>query len=240
MESMEAVKSKISKLLAMAASNNEQEAAVAMGMAQNLIDRHKLSLAELSDAEASEIQEEGIVKDEDPLFAGGRISTWKSSLAHYIALTNGCKLVKYTHQGRSVGGERGSKLVIFGRPSDISNTRFLLAYAVVQLTRLAPKGMGKEYANSWYLGAVQGINQQMQAAKRKVNASASSFALVKLDRRDKEVDLFISGNVGKLRKSAASHSNINGHAYNQGMAAGRNIDLNNRGRIAARSTLSMK
>ena len=240
MESMDAIKAKISKLLAMATSENENEAALAMSLAQTLIEKHKLSLAELSDAEASLIDEEGIIKDEDPLFAGGRISTWKSTLAHYISKINGCKLVKYTHQGHSVGGERGSKLVIFGRPSDIANTRFLLAYAIVQLTRLAPMGRGKEYANSWYLGAVQGIWQQMEAAKRKVQATASSYALVKLDRRDKEVDLFISGNVGKLRKGSSSHSNINGHAYNQGMAAGRNIDLNNRGRIAARPTLGVR
>lgn len=240
MESMDMIKVKISKLLAMATSANENEAALAMSMAQTLIEKHKLSLAELSEAEADLVEEEIIVKDEDPLFAGGRISTWKSTLANYISKVNGCKLVKYTHQGHSVGGERGSKLVIFGRPSDISNTRFLLAYAIIQLTRLAPMGRGKEYANSWYLGAVQGIWQQMSEAKRKVQATASKYALVKLDSRDKDVDRFISGNVGRLRKGNSSHSNINGDAYNRGVSAGLNLDMNNRSRINAHATLGMK
>ena len=239
METMDVIKAKISKLLAMATSDNENEAALAMSMAQTLIEKHKLSLAELSEAESSLVEEEGVIKDEDPLFAGGRISTWKSTLAHYITKLNGCKLVKYTHQGGSIGGERGSKLVIFGRPSDISNVRFLLAYAIVQLTRLAPMGHGHQYSNSWYLGAVQGIWQQMNEAKKKVQAAASSYALVKLDNRDKQVDLFISGNVGKLRKGTSSHSNINGDAYSRGVSAGRNLDLNNRGRISGRATLGM-
>lgn len=241
MESMELIKARVVKLLATATSDNENEAAVAMSMAQTLIEKHKLSMAELSEVDAAQIEGEAIIKDETPIFAAGRISTWKSQLVHYIAQINGCRLVKYLNQGYSQGRERGSKLVIFGRPSDIANTRYLLAFAITQLMRLSPAGRGKEYANSWYLGAVQGIRQQMEAAKRKVQEGASSYALVKLDNRAKEVDTFISDTIGKLRKGSSAQSNINWDAYGQGQTAGRNLDLNNRSRIkSGGNTLGMK
>ena len=192
MDTLDAIKAKVTKLLATATSDNENEAALAMSMAQTLIEKHKLSMAELSDAESNQIEDEAIIKDEQPLFSAGRITSWKSQLAVYISKVNGCKLVKYGHQGHAMGTQRGTKLVIFGRPSDIANTRFLLAFAITQLSRLAPVGRGKEYANSWYLGAVQGIWHQMDQAKKKAHAGASTYALVKLDNREKEVATFIT------------------------------------------------
>ena len=233
METMDLIKAKIVKLLATATSDNEHEAALAMSLAQSLIEKHKLSMAELSEAESAHIQEEGVIRDEDPLFAGGRIATWKSNLSWHLAKLNNCRLVKYMGMGHQMGGQRGTKLVIFGRPSDIANVRFLLAFASVQLTRLAPTGRGKEYSNSWYLGAVQGIQQKMNEAKRQVQAGASSYALVKLENRDKAVDTFIASNVGHLRSGASQKSNINSEAYNKGVAAGRNLDFNGRNRVGS-------
>ena len=241
METLDAIKALVTKLLATATSDNEHEAALAMSKATELIEKHKLSMAELTDAETSQVETEAVIKDESPIFAAGRISSWKTNLVSAIAKINGCKLIKYTGQGYAVGGQRGSKLVIFGRPSDIGNTRFLLAFAITQLTRLAPKGQGKEYANSWYLGAVEGIRLQMNDAKKKVQAGASSYALIKLDNRVKEVDSYIADTIGKLRKGASSHSNINWDAYSKGQTTGRNMDLNGRSRVSGGgNTLGMR
>ena len=94
MDTLDAIKAKVTKLLATATSDNENEAALAMSMAQTLIEKHKLSMAELSDAESNQIEDEAIIKDEQPLFSAGRITSWKSQLAVYISKVNGCKLVK--------------------------------------------------------------------------------------------------------------------------------------------------
>jgi hypothetical protein len=234
---MDSIKERIAKLLAMAASGNEHEAALAMGMAQTLMDKHNLSMAELT---VEGITEEAVIKDGEALFLAGRISSWKEILAGHLVTANACRLIKYTHQGRKLGGNRGSSLHIYGRPSDIAIVRFMLAYAVTQLTRLAPKGMGKIYSNSWYLGAVRGINEKLEASKKEVYKAASQYALVKLDNRAKAVDLFVEAAIPKLRKAPQIVSNIHSGAYNQGYQQGRNMDLNEKSRLKTASTIGVK
>lgn len=47
-QDLTAIKERINKLLATASSSNQHEAELAMSMAQSLIHKHKLSMAELS------------------------------------------------------------------------------------------------------------------------------------------------------------------------------------------------
>jgi len=232
------VKERINKLLATATSENQHEAELAMSMAQALIHKHKLSMAELSEAEAKDI-EEAIIQDNDPIFAAGRVSTWKNVLAGALALANDCRIIKHMGQGSSLGGQRGTKTIIYGRPSDIANVRFMLAYAVTQLARLAPVGRGKEYANSWYLGAACAIRERLEATKREAYKGGSQYALVKLQNRSKEVDRFISSTVLNLRKgSPIRHGNQD--AFNRGSAVGKGLDMNNRGQIRSAKALGMR
>lgn len=235
---MNSIKDRITKLLAMAASTNENEAALAMGMAQNLMDKHNLSMAELTVEEAG--SEEAVIKDGESLFTAGRITSWKELLAGHLAQANACRLIKWTHQGRKLGGVRGSSINIYGRPSDIAIVRFLLAYAVTQLSRFAPKGMGHEYSNSWYLGAVRGIKEKLDASKKETYKDASKYALIKLDNRSKAVDLFVEQDCPKLKKGAAVKCNIHSGAYNQGYEKGRNMDLNQQSRLKTAESIRMK
>lgn len=232
---MDTIKDRVTKLLMLASSSNENEAAVAMAMAQDLMDRHKISVAELCVGEV----EEGIVRDAEAVFAGGRIPHWKTYLVQSIAKNNGCSIIKVSHQGHARAGERGSKIEIFGRPTDIAAVRFMLAYSVTQLTRHAPKGKGHVFSNSWYLGAVQGISQKMADAKKAAYQTASKYALVKLDTRDKKVDEFVAENIPNLRKGAAVRSNIDSGAYWEGHTKGKSMDINDKSRIGARSTIGM-
>lgn len=233
------IKERINKLLATASSSNQHEAELAMSMAQTLIHKHKLTMAELSEEE-SKAFEEPIIQDTEPLFMAGRIASWKAILAGALATANNCRLVNYGGQGHQVGGLRGKKTVIFGRPSDISNVRFLLAYAITQLTRLAPSGQGKIYANSWYLGAAAAIRTRLNTSKAEAYKGGSQYALVKLEKQGEQVDTFIHDTIGKLRSASSIKCNINGDAYSKGQAIGRNLDMNNRGRIkTATSTIGV-
>ena len=234
---MNSIKERITKLLAVAASNNEHEAASAMGYAQALMDKHNLSVAELT---VDEIGEEAVIKDGESLFTAGRITSWKELLAGHLAEANACRLIKWTHQGRKLGGKRGSSINIYGRPSDIAIVRFLLAYAVTQLSRFAPKGLGHEYSNSWYLGAVRGIKEKLDASKKEIYKEASKYALVKLDNRSKAVDIFVENDCPKLKKGAAVKCSIHSGAYNQGYEKGRNMDLNQQSRLKTSAALGMK
>ena len=237
---MTTIKERINKLLATASSSNQHEAESAMSMAQALIHKHKLTMAELSEEE-SKAFEEPIIQDAEPLFLAGRIASWKAILAGALATANNCRLVNYGGQGFQMGGQRGKKTVIFGRPSDIANVRFLLAYAITQLTRLAPSGQGKVYANSWYLGAATAIRTRLNTTKAEAYKGGSQYALVKLEKQGEQVDTYIKDTIGKLRSASSIKCNIDRDAYSKGQATGRNLDMNNRGRIkTATSTLGVR
>jgi hypothetical protein len=239
METSDKIKDRIKKLLAQATSNNEHESAAALGMAQELLAKHRLSMADLPD---NEVPHEDVVCDNDPLFAAGRIHTWKSQLANIFATFNNCRLVKYT--GAATGNNsRGSKLVIFGRPSDIDMVRYLLAYSITTLTnfaRIPCMDEGHSYKQSWFLGAVNGIHTKLKEGKIRAQEGASKFALVKVENQLKEVDDFIRSNVGKLRKGTGGNTKINYDAYAQGERAGRNLDLGDAKRLGKKNTLGIR
>jgi hypothetical protein len=226
MDTTETIKERIRKLLAMAASANENEAALAMGFAQELLIKYRLTEAELHDSII--INNEPIIKDEEPLFMAGRIPGWKSQLATMLATFNNCRLVKYGYSP-SADQKRGTKLIIFGRQTDIDNVRFLLGYAVVTLTNLsvfAIIGGGHSYAQSWFLGAVAGISEKLYEGKKRAQVGFSKFTIIKVEHQLDDVDDFISESVGKLRKGTGSNTKINSEAYNQGHKAGKSVDLN--------------
>ena len=235
----DALKEKIKKLLALASSANENESAAAMGMAQELLIRHKLTMADLPD---SEVPHEEIIRDDEPLFAAGRIHQWKSQLANIFATFNNCRLVKYT--GAAIGNNsRGTKLVIFGKPSDIDMVRYLLAYSITTLTnfaRIPCMDEGHSYKQSWFLGAVNGIHEKLREGQKKAQEGASSFALVKVETELKDVDKFIRELVGKLRKGTGGNTKINHNAYSQGNRVGRNFDFGDSKTLGRNKTVGMK
>lgn len=209
-----AIREKIKKLLALAASANEAEAELAMLHAQRMMDEYRISVIELDDAP------EKIVKDDLPLLESGRLPGWKQSLCMILCRYNNCKIVKYT-------GNRNTRLMIFGKPSDIEHVRYLLAFLVLQLTqygKIACIGEGHRYADSWYAGAVQGIGAKMFDGRKEATTDLPQFMLVKFNKEMSDVEDFVSTTLGKLRKGTASNSKLNYDAYHRGHAVGKSLD----------------
>ena len=216
---MDPIKERISKLLGMSKSPNENEAGVALAMAQTLMAKHNLSMAEVEDS-----KEEGIMEDPTPIFSAGRITTWKASLVNQIANLNGCKVVKLMHQAHLREGKRGASLIIFGRPTEIAVVRFMTTFAMLQITRLAPKkGMKK----AWYLGAVQGFINKMTTAKQEVVDSATPFALVTLDQRCNKVNEFLT-EVGTVEVEPSVEEVVAAASFYAGVTAGSEMDINDK------------
>lgn len=221
---LDTIKDRIRKLLAMAASANENEAALAMGFAQELLIKYRLTQAEL---DTSLTYHEPIIRDEEPLFMAGRIPGWKSNLASMLATYNNCRLVKYTYSPTK-GQKRGTRLVIFGRRSDIDLVRYLLGYAIVTLTNLstfAIIGGGHSYAQSWFLGAVTGISEKLSEGKKRAQEGFSKFTLIKVEHLLEDVDNFIAESVGGLKKGAGSKTKVDYDAFAAGRKAGKSVDL---------------
>lgn len=240
MENFEIIKEKIRKLLALASSqNNENEAAAALGKAQELMLTYKLSMADLPD---NEVPHEDIICDKEPLFAAGRIHNWKSQLAVIFASHNNCRLVKYNNC-KTEGNSRGTKLVIFGKLSDIDHVRYLLAYAITTLTNFANipcMNEGHTFKQSWYLGAVSGIREKLSEATNRAMTTASTFAINKYKSELQQVDNFIADSVGKLRKGQANKNKINANAWAQGNKVGRNFDFGDAKKLGQKDRLGMR
>ena len=211
------IKEKVCKLLALSNSSNENEAAAALSRAQQLILTYKLSIAECLAAGQYVPEDEAIIKHGTPLIATARIAQWQGRLCSVLAEVNDCKILLY----------KGVGIVIFGRQSDIDDVRTMLSFCIGQLWKLSPKGKGKVYSDSWYLGAIDTMRRRLADMKVEVTKTATTFGLVKLEERAAKVESFIQANV-KVGKAQQSSANFNSAAYWQGKMDGEQINLNNR------------
>ncbi|MFA4971485.1 MAG: DUF2786 domain-containing protein [bacterium] len=212
---------KVRKLLRLAQSSNENEAAAAMGAAQRLIDEHRLSVAEL-EASGQE-PSEPMVEAGEVLMEGSRVATWKVRLMLALVKANGCSMwfsrPRYT---------RVTTYQFVGRKSDVESVKYLLAYALNELGRLAEaqcRGMGRSAFASWYLGAVAGIREKLEAAKQEVRATASTSALAVIDKRQGEAQAFREALTNGTKTVAVRSSISDACAYNRGLEAGRSLNL---------------
>lgn len=199
----------------------QAEAETAAKIAQSLIEKYRLDLAEL-ESKIDDIGEQGAI---DQL---GSVITWKVDLANTIANTNGCKLII-----RTTRGYRGkvSSFIVIGKASDANiakcfyNNLVEVIESTCKVTMSRTVGAsGKTWSNSFKLGMVTAIRTRLDEGKREARKEANCNALVKLDNRDKEVQNWISKHM-RLKSRAGVSSNINGSAYSAGIAAGKGINL---------------
>jgi hypothetical protein len=221
------------KLLRLAQSSNENEAALAMSRAQELIDRHKLTNLSL-DLDTENPPEDIINFTHDPLDEGSAArATWRWRLALGIASTNQCKLYGY-----------GKRLILVGRPSDATAVRYLYGWMVREIERLAAAkcaGCGRTFWNNFRIGAANAVrdrlveHQQETFAAVKNEAAAESQgstlalvrvnnAIAKLDKRMDEVRDWTKKNI-KLVKVTRSQGRNDPTARELGYAAGKTIPL---------------
>ena len=209
------IKEKVCKLLALSNSSNEAEATLALTKAQEIILLYKLSIAECLAAGQSIPEDEQIVRHGGtPLIATTRIALWQTRLCSVLSNANDCKILLY----------KGTGIVIFGRTSDIENVRTMLSFCIGQLWKLSPKGKGKVYSDSWYLGAIDTMRRRLAEMKVQVTSTATTFGLVKLEERSAKVEAFIQDNI-KVGKASQSNTQFDGRAYFQGKMDGEKINL---------------
>lgn len=216
------------KLLRLAQSSNENEAALAMTRAQELIDRHKLTGLSL-DMDTENPPEDIIHFTHDPLDPEAH-ATWKHRLAISLCYHNQCRVY------RSSG-----KLIIVGRPSDATTVRYLYGWMTREIDRLAAAkcaGCGRTYWNSFRIGAANCVSDRLAeqrdatiaSVKVEAELQGSTMALVrvnnaiaKMDARLDEVNTWTKRNL-KLR-TVTRQSRINSTAREMGYAAGKTISL---------------
>ncbi len=185
---MQDIIEKAKKLLALrdrAATQGEAEAA-ARALAK-MLDKHRITMAEIATQKGDT---ETIVADtRTPLIEWRRAVSWRRALvkalcAHYGVASWRAK----TFVGFSRGRRRRYKYAMHlcGRPSDVALVRYLFAWLSAELARISDNvcsGRGHSFKNSWMLGFVEGINQQLNAAREEVAKEMGESALALLDRQ---------------------------------------------------------
>jgi len=214
---------RVKKLLALSQSDNEHEAALAMGRAQALMERFKIETATLDEPDTPD---EPIEVWDDPLDNESR-STWKGRLGITLSRANGCTTYK---SGRSQ--------IITGRASNVQTVRYLYRYCVRSIDSLAlanGRGNGRTWINNYRLGCVQAIGDAIRDEREATRSemreavAGDSMALIRVDNaitniinEEKDSDRHMRAKV-KLVSSRGSSSRYNSSARSAGRSDGAGI-----------------
>jgi hypothetical protein len=220
-----AVIEKVKKLQRLAnGSSNPNEAATAAAAANKLIDQHRLEQSEINSE-----TEEDIFEDDDSVYESGRITQWKSSLVCALAKHYGCAIFNSKTY-------RSNKYKLVGRKSDVEVVKYMFAWLCLEIDRLSDRASkekhldrsaGKIFSNSFCVGAVTGVREQLEKSRKEVvqNYSGDSSAIVKLNNRANEAEEWLR-NAHRLKSSGnRSKAYLDSRAYDAGKISGSNIHL---------------
>lgn len=223
---------RVRKLLALAMSDNVHEAAAAAAQAQNLITRHRIDRASLT-----EDNEASVRLHDDPLDEGSRVAQWRLELAMVVAEANGCRVVV-------LKDGRYSEIKLVGHEDDIGPVRALYAWLVGEVQRLArsSKRRGRDSLDTFRMGAILTIEHRLKAAnvqathgaRREATAQGhgrpGSTALVRtglqsLARRGTEAERVADEICEGREESLGEFGTFDADAFVDGAALGHTVDL---------------
>jgi hypothetical protein len=207
--SLDAVLSRVEKLLALATSSNVHEAALAASRAQALIEEHRLEelLAERADA--------GVEIGEDTLESVRRPRTWRAVLGQGIASNNGCICYSVV-----VGSE--TELRVVGRDADRAAVRTLFAWLAPRIEWLSATH-GPNKSRAWHDAFRVGAATEV-VARLGPDEVVEEHALLRADRmaRNDAVERWAERN---LRLGAGRGLSLDPRGYRQGKKAAGELKL---------------
>lgn len=240
-ETKDKVIEKIKKLLILADTNknsNLEEATAAAEKAQALMEKHRIEQEMLNIHDALGLERLG---DE------GLPSTWKVFLTYVIAKHNGCYIIK------SEDYDKDNKILLVGEGQDIKSVQSVYKYLVFELSRLcfgailkyqatAKQLPNKNFAESFYTGAIQAIDHRLQEINKTVrnqhiiNAGSTQdvakvcSAIERLDNRIQNAKAWISNQretsgIKDVRFQSETVAKDNQAGFEAGVRAACDLDL---------------
>ena len=220
---MSAVGERIRKLLALADSPNENEAAAAAEKAQALMLRYGIEMATIAALGGERLAVDEHVVD-------GKVDPWRRMLAAAVACAAGGRVVWAPGgNGRSQG-----KIFFYGPAGAVGGIVELYRYVEAQLVVISAAATaarrerrvhGRTWRNSFLLGAVGRVGQRLDARRAEaaeVAENSRALVLVKT-----AVDREIERRHPELETSGYRPS-VARSAYEAGSRAGRQVDLGDR------------
>jgi hypothetical protein len=209
---------KIKKLLALANSNNEHEAALAASHAQRLLSEHNLAMA---DIESSNRPDKA---DKVETTVSKTLPKWMRHLSAGVSSAFDCQAIHHPATG---------KMTFIGVGADVQIAAYTFAYldrTVRKLCGTYMKGhVSGTVANrhrelmrhSYYLGAVSTITTRLQEQKAQTPVTTGALVLVKEGLIRQAMN-----EIGNLRTMHSRKSYINSDAYSRGQADGIQVGIN--------------
>lgn len=218
---------KIKKLLALANSSNEHEAALAAAHAQRLLAGHNLAMADIT---ASERPEKADRVETD---VARSLPKWVRHLSAGVSSAFDCQAIHHPATG---------KMTFIGVGADVQVAAYTFTYLDRTVRKLCA-GYLKQNAGttiagrqrellrqSYYLGAVSTITLQLQDQKKQTPLTPGALVPVKEGLIRKAIN-----EIGPIRTIRSRRSYINATAYNQGQTDGHQVSIH-KGVEQARST----
>lgn len=148
---------KIRKLLALANSSNENEAAVAAEKASVLLAQYNLTLTDIGTDQETEINRKLIEQT-------SRYITWKMILLTGIAQGNGCEALRNNYTGM---------MTVVGTPTSLMVCQQLYDYLSKTIERRAKyrKGRGRAYLNAFRVGCATRLSERLIAQREQMEES---------------------------------------------------------------------
>ena len=208
---------KIKKLLALANSSNEHEAALAAGHAQRLLSEHNLAMADIEAAHRPD------KADTVETAVSMSLPKWMRHLSAGVSTAFDCQAIHHPATG---------KMTFIGVGADVQIAAYTFTYLDRTVRKLCSAYM-KQHADSsmanrhrelmrqsYYLGAVSTITGRLR--EQKVQTPVTTGALVPV----KEGLIRQAMNeIGNLRTMHSRRSYINSDAYSRGQTDGGQVGI---------------
>lgn len=208
---------KIRKLLALANSCNEHEAALAASHAQRLLSEHNLAMADIEPCNASH------TADRVETAVSKTLAKWVRHLSAGVCTAFDCQAIHHPALG---------KMTFIGIGADVQIAAYTFAYLDRTVRKLCstyikhhvdnniPKRHLELMRQSYYLGAVSTIVARLQAQKIRTPVTPGALVPVK----EALIQKVIS-EMGPIRNVRSRRSYINSSAYAKGQTDGRNVGI---------------
>lgn len=208
---------KIRKLLALANSSNEHEAALAASHAQRLLSEHNLAMADI------ESEQKPQSADKVEAAVSKTLPKWVRHLSAGVCTAFDCQAVHHPATG---------KMTFIGIGADVQIAAYTFAFLDRTVRKLCTNYMKHHVSStianrhrelmrqSYYLGAISTINARMR--EQKIQTPVTTGALVPV----KEGLIRQAMNeIGNLRTVRSRKSYINADAYAKGQTDGRQVGI---------------
>jgi hypothetical protein len=209
---------KIKKLLALANSSNEHEAALAAGHAQRLLSEHNLAIADIVAAHRPDSA------DKVETAASKILPKWLRHLSAGVSSAFDCQAIHHPATG---------KLTFIGVGADVHIAAYTFTYLDRTVRTLCSSYMKANVSStmvnrhremmrqSYFLGAVSTINSRLREQKKQTPVTTGALVLVKegLIRQ-------AMSEIGKVRTMHSRRSYINTDAYSKGQTDGGTVGIN--------------